>query len=260
MYPEAIRSSADCRAMGLEEFGLYMWLLLLAWESPVGPAGVESTAGWLVYEPGRLAKQLKLREKKFREVFAKIEKKFYRVSAVDDTEHPREFLVNPRLMREAEIQAKASQARSAVGKKGGRPKAPEKPVKSLREEAGNTTTVAGTPLPTAEFLERWERYPRKYDRAAAYRSWQSHVNPEEDLPAVDRALEHYIQYVAVEVKDPRYVKHGSTWFRNWKDWVEWVPTVVTGVNGKPGKWNGRQKTIDDVYPEVTEEEPLVRED
>jgi hypothetical protein len=78
-----------------------------------------------------------------------------------------------------------------------------------------------TPLPfdrDAEFAALWAAYPKPLGKKAAQRHFTESVKTVEDLAAIKRALENYrASAAALEL---RYVKHGSTWFNNWRDYID----------------------------------------
>jgi phage replication O-like protein O len=69
-----------------------------------------------------------------------------------------------------------------------------------------------------EFL--WKSYPRRIDKKAAYRHYKASVKTAEDMEAIDTALGNYLEYLKKNNIDPKYIKHGSTWFNNWQDWKQ----------------------------------------
>jgi len=76
----------------------------------------------------------------------------------------------------------------------------------------------------AEWFEAvWEMYPRKDGKKEAFRHFRASVQTEAALNALHQALRNYLQHLASEGTEPRFIKAGSTWFNNWRDWLERSP-------------------------------------
>lgn len=70
------------------------------------------------------------------------------------------------------------------------------------------------------FDKIWVRYPRREGRSEAYRHFAATIKNEQDYKNIKIALVQYVNYITKEKIEPKYIKHGSTWFNNWKDWIE----------------------------------------
>ena len=106
----------------------------------------------------------------------------------------------------------------------------EKEKDNIREREDNTCAW--------DFDILWERYPRKIGRRESLRHFVASVKTDEDYQNIKKALENYIRSRVGQ--DPKYTKHGSTWFLNWRDWVN----IAEGSNGKSNKYAG----LDDSEP------------
>lgn len=71
----------------------------------------------------------------------------------------------------------------------------------------------------AGFEKLWEKYPAKDGRKEAEKRFKSSVKTDEDLLAIQKALQNYLVHLATT--DWKRPKNGSTWFNNWQDWVHW---------------------------------------
>ena len=80
------------------------------------------------------------------------------------------------------------------------------------------------------FDNLWDRYPRKEGRKQAYRHFMASVSNETDFLDICQALKNYLIKIQVERVEPQYIKHGSTWFNNWKDYVNYEPPEKTGTS------------------------------
>lgn len=64
-------------------------------------------------------------------------------------------------------------------------------------------------------------YPRKMGRRDALRHFQASVKTEQDLANIQNAVESYNTYILLNKTEEKFIKHASTWFRNWPDWVNY---------------------------------------
>lgn len=67
----------------------------------------------------------------------------------------------------------------------------------------------------------WEGYPLKLGRKDALRHFNATVTTEQDYELIKKALYNYCH--SEQAKNPKYIKHGSTWFNEWHDWVAQTP-------------------------------------
>ena len=81
---------------------------------------------------------------------------------------------------------------------------------------------------TEPFEDLWKTYPKRLGKKAALKHFISSVKSEVDLADIKKALANYIASRVGE--DPTYIKHGSTWFNNWRDWVDYQPKENNGGN------------------------------
>lgn len=71
----------------------------------------------------------------------------------------------------------------------------------------------------AEFEKIWKDYPKPIGKKQALRHFAASVRTLEDVQGIRRALENYLK--TREVKGG-FVKHGSTWFNNWRDFENYT--------------------------------------
>ncbi len=71
----------------------------------------------------------------------------------------------------------------------------------------------------AEFEDIWKRYPKKQGKENAQKAYLKARKDGVDKESIERGLEAYIAFLRAEKTDPKYIKHGSTWFnqRCWED-------------------------------------------
>ncbi len=86
------------------------------------------------------------------------------------------------------------------------------------------------------FEEIWNRYPKRLGRKDAEKHFRASVKTDQDWEEIKRALENYQIHLRAEATEPNYIKHGSTWFNNWREWVNYQEVkdarhVSEGVHG-----------------------------
>lgn len=100
--------------------------------------------------------------------------------------------------------------------------------------SGHPISDASAPsAPTApefDFDLVWRKYPKKIGRPEALRHFKATVKTPADWDAINLALEHYLAYLNINQTDRKFIKHGSTWFNQWRGWIEVDPN---GSNDKP---------------------------
>lgn len=67
----------------------------------------------------------------------------------------------------------------------------------------------------------WSRYPRRLGRKEAERHFKASVKTTQDWLDIQKALENYITQIRHEKIQDEFIKHGSTWFNNWRDYVSY---------------------------------------
>ena len=76
----------------------------------------------------------------------------------------------------------------------------------------------GQTISYEEFFEKlWKSYPRKIGKDSAKKRFEKTVKTEKDMKDIYDALVHYRELT--NGKDTDYIKHGNTWFNNWKDYI-----------------------------------------
>lgn len=68
--------------------------------------------------------------------------------------------------------------------------------------------------------EIYSKYPRKLGKAGGMRILRSQKLNEEKLRNLDMAITNYITHILRENIEITFVKHFSTWVREWKDWID----------------------------------------
>ena len=71
-----------------------------------------------------------------------------------------------------------------------------------------------------KFNELWEKYPNKIGKSSAYKHFKKNICNEQDYLKISRALNNYCDYIKNNRIETKYIKHGSSWFNQWKDWEE----------------------------------------
>jgi hypothetical protein len=82
------------------------------------------------------------------------------------------------------------------------------------------------------FETLWSKYPKPLGKKEARRHFDASVKTPEDVAAISVALQNYRVHLANNSTDERFIKHGSTWFNNWREWVNYAPRP-TAADGLP---------------------------
>lgn len=105
-------------------------------------------------------------------------------------------------------------------------------IKALKEEAKASVyehTRNGVYAHVKDtFSTIWNMYPKKLGKKHAERHFNASVKSIQDFENIKKALNNYISSMAG--KDPKYIKHGGTWFNEWQDWVDYKE-----VSNEPGR-------------------------
>lgn len=71
--------------------------------------------------------------------------------------------------------------------------------------------------PEYEFESLWAKYPRPEGKKAARKYFDASVQDLVALEDIKSAMDSYIE--KTRGTEERFIKHGSTWFNNWRDYV-----------------------------------------
>ena len=77
-----------------------------------------------------------------------------------------------------------------------------------------------------DFETLWNKYPNKLGKTASEKHFKATVKTDEDYESINKALDKYINHIKSNNVEAKFIKHGSTWFNNWKDWIEYKPNGV----------------------------------
>jgi hypothetical protein len=81
------------------------------------------------------------------------------------------------------------------------------------------------------FEEVWSLYPRRLGKKEAFKHFRASVKSEEDAAKLRAAVLNYDEICRRDRIEERYIKHGSTFFNNWRDYIPAVkPVKVTDPN------------------------------
>jgi hypothetical protein len=70
-----------------------------------------------------------------------------------------------------------------------------------------------------DFEPLWNQYPNKLGKKEAERHFRASVLTDQDYQDIQKALGNYVE--KTKTTEAKYIKHGSTWFNNWKDWISY---------------------------------------
>ena len=90
---------------------------------------------------------------------------------------------------------------------------------------------------SSEFEAMWQIYPRRIDKAKAWRAWQARLREGHTGDEMLAAVTRYAK--AVQGKDAQYVKHAATFFGPDRPFLEWSRDAPPGAGGS-------QSTMDQI--------------
>ena len=76
---------------------------------------------------------------------------------------------------------------------------------------------------TDNFNSLWGTYPIKEGKKEAFKHYKASLGAGDRHIDIKQALENYINKVKVENIRTQYIKHGKTFFNNWKDYLNYKP-------------------------------------
>lgn len=83
----------------------------------------------------------------------------------------------------------------------------------------NNTSNNNTKYNIEQFDYLWKLYPNKKGKEKALKSFERAIKEGTTLQEIEEGIKNYIEYIKFEKIEPRFIKHGSTWFnsKGWKD-------------------------------------------
>lgn len=93
-----------------------------------------------------------------------------------------------------------------------------------------------------EFEALWEKYPRKQNKRGALRSYVTARKSGVDFVTISNGIDAYIRYIEAEGVEQRYIKYGSSWFRQY-GWENDYTSEKELKKQKEQAW--RQKILDE---------------
>lgn len=87
------------------------------------------------------------------------------------------------------------------------------PTEIENEDVSNTTSTA------FDFELLWQIYPNKLGKKKAEVHFKASVKNQKDYDDILKAVNNYL--LICKTMEPRFIKHGSTFFNNWKDYVDY---------------------------------------
>jgi len=148
-------------------------------------------------------------------------------------------IYNARLLEERKKQKEWKEKSAAGGRKSGKVRRDKKlagakggseMVGTKREPNTNSSSSSSsssskdiTTCVDDAFDILWKKYPRRLGRKEAFRHFKASVKTEDDLVAINAALDTFKAQMDIEARAPDKIQHGSTWFNNWRDWISYEP-------------------------------------
>ena len=166
--------------------------------------------------------------------------------------------IKSRMDKDFEKYQQTVEKRKEAGKLGGRPKAngfeekqekakkangfEEKQTKAKKpdNEYDNDNVNDKKNIYTASFEQMWDAYPRKKEKARAYRCYKARLKDGFSEDALFTAVKRYADECRIKNTDAEYIKHGATFFSADKPFEDYLaedykpptasPTVVKDMN------------------------------
>lgn len=210
-YPGDWRKDIGVQSMTLEEKGAWLEILLFMYDSE--ERGKLSLNGRPVSDH-ELASMLSIDVAKAQQIVSKLVSKG--VANID----PDGFLVNRRMIRDD----KRTKNRSQAGALGGKQKASNRLANGLANSTPSVSSSSSSSVSqlktnsVLDFESLWASYPRQEGKKEAMKHLHASVTTPELYEACKRAIANYRTQIAKERIDFKFVKHGSTFFNNWKDY------------------------------------------
>ena len=153
--------------------------------------------------------------------------------------------IKSRMDKDFEKYQQTVEKRKEAGKLGGRPKAngfSEKQTKAKKpdNEYDNDNVNDKKNIYTASFERMWDAYPRKKEKARAYRCYKARLKDGFSEDALFTAVKRYADECRIKNTDAEYIKHGATFFSADKPFEDYLaddykpptasPAVVKNMN------------------------------
>lgn len=166
--------------------------------------------------------------------------------------------IKSRMDKDFEKYQQTVEKRKEAGKLGGRPKAngfeekqekakkangfSEKQTKAKKpdNEYDNDNVNDKKNIYTASFERMWDAYPRKKEKARAYRCYKARLKDGFSEDALFTAVKRYADECRIKNTDAEYIKHGATFFSADKPFEDYLaedykpptasPTVTKDMN------------------------------
>lgn len=170
--------------------------------------------------------------------------------------------IKSKMDRDFEKYQQTVEKRKEAGKLGGRPKAKgfeekqekakkangfsEKQTKAKKPDNDNVNDNDNDNVNdkkniyTASFEQLWDAYPRKKEKARAYRCYKARLNDGFSEDALFTAVKRYADECRIKNTDAEYIKHGATFFSADKPFEDYLaedykpptaqPAVVKDMN------------------------------
>lgn len=72
-----------------------------------------------------------------------------------------------------------------------------------------------------DFEAVWIRYPVRLGKREAETIFTQTVKTEEDYTNINKAMDNLLKSRLCTQGDPKFIPHGSKWFKNWQDWINY---------------------------------------
>jgi len=69
-----------------------------------------------------------------------------------------------------------------------------------------------------DFKELWKKYPRKLGYRGALKHYKTSIKEGATKEQLSKAIDNYVAMIRNQDTPDQFVKHGSTFFYNWRDY------------------------------------------
>lgn len=94
---------------------------------------------------------------------------------------------------------------------------------------------------TEDFEQFWRLYPRRIDKAKAFRAWNARLKDKIDPNIIVQATVNYSKYCKVQRTEERFIKHPSTFIGPDKPFEEFIDRNLPGQTNGPKSWSALQQ-------------------
>lgn len=90
-----------------------------------------------------------------------------------------------------------------------------------------------------DFDSLYSKYPRKEGKTRGLKICATQIKSQDDYQNLSKSIDNYSVYCASKVKDPKFIKHFSSFMAEWRDWIEYKSNNIQDMTPEQfEKWLG----------------------